>query len=98
MKAETFLLSLILRFLEVGRERQVLVQDSQAIHHHHTCSCECSCVSDRGLTGREGFLLTLLLVSCGYILYQRCRKEDPPSLHGSPRRKGGGVVVLPAGR
>ena len=100
MKIEAILLSLVCRFLEVGLREKQLVQPQEitSTQHLHSCDCDCSCycLSNPGIQVREIVLIALLSFAILYIWYLRRTKEEPPSLHASPRRKGGGIVVMPS--
>lgn len=105
MKIETLLLSLLVRFLEVGvKDRFATLpspQESSPVEISQVCDCHCVCLNNNGLGARDilvggvGVLISIL----AFNLIRCCRrKEDIDLHHASPRRKGGGVVVMPARR
>ncbi len=107
MKIETLLLSLLVRFLEVGVKERLPALPSPTVDPpvfsipQVVCDCHCVCLNNSGLGSRD-FLVGLVGASLPIILYflsQCCRQKEVPNLeHASPRRKGGGVIVMPARR
>ena len=105
MKIETLLLTLLFRFLEVGVRDKLPAPQTTQIESYPTgfqqfvCDCHCTCLNNNGGFSRDilVWLAGVFVPTVAYLLIRCCRqKEVSESYHASPRRKGGGVVVMPA--
>ena len=105
MKIETLLLTLLFRFLEVGVRDKLPAPQTTQIESYPTgfqqfvCDCHCTCLNNNGGFSRDilVWLAGVFVPTAAYFLIRCCRqKEVSESYHASPRRKGGGVVVMPA--
>ena len=102
MKAEGILLALCAKFLEVGfRDRYthpyppvIEPSVSQAVYNS-SCQCNCICAYP-GLTFHWGIVSAALIIGVFVFLAGWWwAKRSTPTYHGSPRRKGGGVITVP---
>lgn len=102
MKVESILLALCAKFLEVGFKDRYVPYYPPIVEPGHTytlqnttCQCNCICAVS-GASFHWGHALFTLAVSLAtFAVGWWWARRLPPTYHGSPRRKGGGVITLP---
>ena len=100
MKAEAVFFAFLCRLLEVGLQdsRPAKVIPAVEVPISSPCECECSC--SNGFNSAWVLLAVLGLASTclqvGVIAFCSRSSVEKAAYHGSPRRKGRGVIVMPS--